>query len=368
MVPDHREEGNYRALIDQSPNAIVVQSEGRVLFVNAAAMALVGATDPAQMVGQSVVKFVHADSLAKAQHRLAELDRTGRVASTTVRITRLDGTSIEVESMSSPVRFGDVEATQAVLRDVTDRFTLERERHARGLAEQNEAQFRLLSEAIPQIVWTATPDGSIDYYNQRWFDYTGLTLKETRGWGWELVLHPDDLELCIDRWRLAYTTGEPYEVEYRFRRASDGAYRWHLGRAMPVRDETGAIVKWFGTCTDIDDQKRPSRRSPRVSRGFGRSSSSPPSARRCSTSTGAPSKATRPMGISGAARSRTCRRVRRSSTIPCLPRRRSRRSCAAHSAGSRSRCRSCSTKADRPRATKSGFAPRCIPCETPLAA
>lgn len=256
MASDLPDEGNYRALIEQSPNAIVVQAEGRVVFVNAAMLALVGATDASQIVGRSVVDLVHADSVADAQRRLAELERTGRVAATTVRISRLDGSTIEVESMSNPVRFGGRDATQAVLRDVTDRLTIERERTARMLAEQHEAQFRLLSEAIPQIVWTATPDGSLDYYNQRWFDYTGLTLEETQGWGWEPVIHPDDLELCGDRWTLAYTTGQPYEVEYRFKRASDGTYRWHLGRAMPVRDEAGAIVKWFGTCTDIDDQKR----------------------------------------------------------------------------------------------------------------
>jgi diguanylate cyclase (GGDEF)-like protein/PAS domain S-box-containing protein len=255
MAEEHAE-ANYRELIDKSPNAIVVQAGGRVLFVNAAALTLVGATDASQMVGHSVVEFVHADSLALAQQRLAELDRSGLVAATTVRIIRLDGTTLEVESMSSPVRFGNHDATQAVLRDVTDRFALERERNARVLAQQSEAQFRLLTEAIPQIVWTANPDGWLDYYNQRWFDYTGLTLEQTQGWGWGAVLHPDDLALCEERWHHAYTSGEPYEVEYRFKRARDGVYRWHLGRAMPVRDETGAIVKWFGTCTDIDDQKR----------------------------------------------------------------------------------------------------------------
>ena len=69
------------------------------------------------------------------------------------------------------------------------------------------------------------------------------------------MLHPDDLQNCVDRWTHAFSTGDPYETEYRFKRAADGAYRWHLGRALPVRDADGAIVKWFGTCTDIHDQK-----------------------------------------------------------------------------------------------------------------
>ena len=114
---------------------------------------------------------------------------------------------------------------------------------------------RVLADALPQIVWTARPDGFLDYYNQQWHDYTGLTLEETQGWGWGAVLHPDDLQNCLDRWSEAVRTGTTYEIQYRFRRA-DGVYRWHLGRALPVRDEAGVLTQWMGTCTDIDDQKR----------------------------------------------------------------------------------------------------------------
>ena len=115
--------------------------------------------------------------------------------------------------------------------------------------------FRFLADAMPQIIWTAKPDGNLDYYNQRWFDYTGLTLEQTKDWGWQPVLHPEDVQNCVERWTHAFTTGSNYEVEYRFKRASDGAYRWHLGRAFPQRDAGGNILKWVGTCTDIQEQK-----------------------------------------------------------------------------------------------------------------
>ena len=151
-----------------------------------------------------------------------------------------------------------------VISDITARkeaeeqrnWALAREQAARREAEASEQLYRVLAEAIPQIVWTARPDGWLDYYNQRWFEYTGLTLEETQGWGWQLALHPDDVEDSVESWKTSVQTGRTYEVEYRFKRASDGAYRWHLGRALPVRDAEGKILKWFGTCTDIDDRQR----------------------------------------------------------------------------------------------------------------
>jgi PAS domain S-box-containing protein len=123
-------------------------------------------------------------------------------------------------------------------------------------AQASEQRYRHLADAMPQMVWTAEPDGLLDYYNQQWFDYTGMTLEQTAGWGWKPVLHPDDLNQCVEIWTNAVATGDDYEVKYRMRRSSDGVYRWHLGRASAVRDGEGQIVKWYGTCTDIDDQQR----------------------------------------------------------------------------------------------------------------
>ena len=120
----------------------------------------------------------------------------------------------------------------------------------------SEEQYHALADAMPQIVWTARPDGDLDYYNQRWFDYTGTTLKETQGRGWEMMLHPDDLQRSVDNWTNAVRTGRTYEDEYRFKRAVDGVFRWHLARAVPVYDVSGQVLKWIGTCTDIEEKKR----------------------------------------------------------------------------------------------------------------
>jgi PAS domain S-box-containing protein len=117
-----------------------------------------------------------------------------------------------------------------------------------------EEQYRFLSESIPQMVWTAWPDGGSDYFNLRWIEFTGRSLEKSLGTQWVDVVHPDDARRCVDRWRAAVREGRIYEIELRLRRR-DGAYRWHLIRAVPMRDDQGALLKWFGTATDIHDQK-----------------------------------------------------------------------------------------------------------------
>ena len=122
--------------------------------------------------------------------------------------------------------------------------------------EESERRFRFLADNIPQLIWTSAPDGNLDYCNQRWHDYSGMSFEQTKDCGWQTIVHPKDLEDCSERWKTALAAGCDYEVEYRLRRAADGAYRWHLARAFPLRDAPGAIVQWVGACTDIEDQKR----------------------------------------------------------------------------------------------------------------
>ncbi|HEV2881467.1 MAG TPA: ATP-binding protein [Pyrinomonadaceae bacterium] len=149
-------------------------------------------------------------------------------------------------------------------REIAERTRAEREREevlareqeARAASEANEQRYRFLAESIPQQVWTAQPDGRLDYVNQRTIEYFSLADSDIVGDSWQRVIHPDDLDGCLERWRKSLSTGEVYEVEFRLRRGSDGDYRWHLARALPMRDAAGRIIRWFGTNTDIDDQKR----------------------------------------------------------------------------------------------------------------
>lgn len=114
---------------------------------------------------------------------------------------------------------------------------------------------RRLADGLPQIVWVARPDGSHEYYNKQWHDYTGLRLEDSTDEAWSALFHPDDRERAQTLWAEALRQGTPYEIEFRIRRLSDGEYRWFLGRSLPYRNANGEILNWFGTCTDIHEQK-----------------------------------------------------------------------------------------------------------------
>ncbi|MEH2114090.1 hybrid sensor histidine kinase/response regulator [Nostoc sp.] len=132
---------------------------------------------------------------------------------------------------------------------------LERQRILEIL-RQSEERYRYLAEAIPQLVWTTKPNGECDFFNQNWCDYTGLTLEQSLGSGWLAALHPDDVQRADKVWSDAVKSRTIYNNEYRFKRASDSSYRWQLARGLPLKDEQGFVVKWFGTCTDIHEQKQ----------------------------------------------------------------------------------------------------------------
>ncbi|NJC06458.1 PAS domain S-box-containing protein [Sphingomonas kaistensis] len=138
--------------------------------------------------------------------------------------------------------------TVAILfTDVTER--VEQEEALR----RSEQELRVRLNAIPQMVWSTLPDGYHDFYNDRWYEFTGTPFGSTDGAGWNGMFHPEDQALAWQTWKESLETGKPYEIEYRLRHHT-GAYRWVLGRALPIRNEAGDIVRWMGTCTDIDDR------------------------------------------------------------------------------------------------------------------
>jgi PAS domain S-box-containing protein len=136
---------------------------------------------------------------------------------------------------------------------------------ARGGLRENDLRFSGLLDAFPHMVWSTLPDGYHDYYNAKWYEFTGVAEGSTDGDGWNAIFHPDDRERAWGLWRQSLETGDPYEIAYRLRHHS-GEYRWTLGRAVPVRGPNGEIVRWMGTCTDIHEQKTQAEQNEILSR------------------------------------------------------------------------------------------------------
>ena len=133
--------------------------------------------------------------------------------------------------------------------DITERKQTE------AVLRKSERELRTIIETIPAFVVSALPDGSVDFLSQSLLDYTGVSREQWLGWGWRHIAHPEDADRVVNKWRLALACGKPLEVEVRYRRA-DGKYRWYLGRQVPLRDDKGKIVKWYGTLHDIEDRKQ----------------------------------------------------------------------------------------------------------------
>ncbi|MCO5168265.1 MAG: PAS domain S-box protein [Planctomycetes bacterium] len=211
---------------------------------------------PREALGPTIESWterIHPDERARVVGGIhAAIDGGQEAWSDEYRFRRSDGSYATFLDRGYIARDADGRAVRMIgsMLDLTGR------RQAEAALRESEARFRRLADAMPQLVWVARPDGHHEYFNQRWYDYSGATPAESEGEGWARLLHPDDRARTLEAWRGCLASGEPYGIEYRFRRGADGAYRWFLGRAEPVRDEAGAVVRWFGTCTEVEELKR----------------------------------------------------------------------------------------------------------------
>jgi PAS domain S-box-containing protein len=246
------------AIVESSDDAIISKNlQGTIMSWNQAAERIFGYTAK-EMVGASILRLIPPGREGEEHEILSKIQRAERIDHYETVRRRKDGRLIDVSVTVSPIKDseGRVVGASKIAHDITEdrRIAAELAQRAAALNE-SEQRYRFLADTVPQIVWTAKPDGKLDYFNQRWFDYSGLTLEETKDWGWKASLHADDQERCIETWTRALATGDDYELEFRIMRA-DKVYRWHLVRAFPMRNEAGEIVQWVGSCTDIDDQRR----------------------------------------------------------------------------------------------------------------
>src|SRR6266850_1358076 len=198
----------------------------------------------------SLAQRVHPGDLAEVKEVINRAFAGATNFEHAYRLLLPDGRVKHVHAIAHTLQ--DASGYREFVGAVTD---ITEQRHAEAVIRQQEAELRNVVDTIPALVWSALPDGSNTYVNKRFVEYSGSSPKQTAGSGWQALIHPDDLERHASKWVEAVATGKPLENEVRSRR-SDGQYRWQLDRGVPLRDEDGNIVKWYGVTTDIEDRKR----------------------------------------------------------------------------------------------------------------
>src|SRR5579862_1109560 len=227
-------------------------SSGALLFVNSRCADYLGlpqdhplrfGTDTGA-AWDSHIPFLHPDDHEEMRRVGSDNLRTGGTAEASCRIRDAQGNYRWFLSRVEPLRAtdGTVQYWIGINLDIEER-------------KRAEQELRDIVDTIPAVVWVARPDGSNAYANRRFVEYSGMVPAQTAGSGWRVAIHPDDLQKHEGRWRASVASGEPHESEVRFRGA-DGEWRWHLDRGLPLRDEEGNIIKWYGVVTDIEDRKR----------------------------------------------------------------------------------------------------------------
>jgi diguanylate cyclase (GGDEF)-like protein/PAS domain S-box-containing protein len=243
-------EEQYRDLFENANDLIYTHDlKGNFTSLNRAGEIITGFSRE-EALRMNIAQVVAPEYLAEARERtMRKLDDGEAPTAYQLEIIAKNGERVLLELSTRLILNNDKPiGVQGIGRDITER------KRAEEALIKSEQQYRFLSEAIMHQVWTAQPNGKLDYANQRTLEYFGLTKEQILDHGWQNCVHPEDLPNCLKKWARSLQTGEYFEVELRMKRA-DGEYRWHLARANAGRDENGEIIKWLGTTTDINDKK-----------------------------------------------------------------------------------------------------------------
>ena len=244
-------EMSWRQIVDNIPGLVATMgATGEVEFLNRQTLEYFGKPHD-DLKNWALSDAVHPDDLPRViQARIKSIEEGG-IYDIEHRCRRADGVYRWFQVRGLPVRDAEdtITAWYLLLTDIDDRKKAE---EALQSAERNLAA---IINTIPTTAWTTRPDGYCDFLNQVWLEYAGMSAEQAEGWGWAEAIHPDDRENLVDEWQLCLDSGTPVDTEARIRRF-DGSYRWFLFRANPLRDESGKIVKWYGTTIDIEDRKQ----------------------------------------------------------------------------------------------------------------
>jgi PAS domain S-box-containing protein len=244
----------FRTMISAVPSLTFEGDvEGNNTFASDQWLSYTGMTAE-ETAGRGFVRAFHPDDAEDVTGRWFAAARSGTLFESRHRLRAADGSYRWFLCRALPAR----DAEGHIVRWAGSLVDIDDWTRAEEALRESEGRFRQLAESLPQLVWTCRADGWCDYFSPQWIAYTGIPEAEQLGFNWLQQLHPDDREPTIAAWNQTVATGEPLDVEYRIRR-NDGAYRWFKGRAVALRDSGAKVVKWFGSNTDIDDQKQAER-------------------------------------------------------------------------------------------------------------
>ncbi|MFL6439195.1 MAG: PAS domain S-box protein [Terriglobales bacterium] len=246
-------EENHRLVLETASDAVLSMDEtGAIRFANPATMRMFG-YDPTELIGKPLTvlmpEFMRNLHDAGFRRYLATGQRHMNWQGTELTGLRKNGEEFPVEVSFGELTRDGQKVFTGFIRDISKRKRAEEKLRA------SERTLRELTETIPQMLWSADVDGAVEYCNQRVLDYTGLSAEQVRGAGWRKSVHPDDIEKMVEAWMAAVSTGEPFQYEFRSLHAADSAYRWCISSAVPLRDQEGRVLKWFGTVVDLHERK-----------------------------------------------------------------------------------------------------------------
>lgn len=247
-----RTEERFRKVFEEGPMGIaLVGLDARIEHVNPRFCEMLGYSEE-EITALGVLGITHPDD-RESDHELRMRLLQGEIPSYAIekRYVRKDGQVIWVHLTASMMHDAQGQPTAVIgmVKDISERKQVE------AALRESEARYRLLTESVPQAVWQTDPEGNVLDCNSHWCEYTGQTPEEAKNDGWSKAIHPGDLERVFHEVKEDLARGEIYECEQRVRRASDGTYRWHLARGVPVKDDKGKLTGWIGSTTDIHDQK-----------------------------------------------------------------------------------------------------------------
>jgi PAS domain S-box-containing protein len=238
-------------LIDSLPDLVwAAQPDGRAELFNSRWCEYTGLALH-EASGRDWQSAIHGEDRPRLLERWRSSLQSGQPSEVQVRLRRCDGAYRWFQFRASPLR----DASGSILKWLACSTDIEDAKRAREALTASERDLRSIVDTIPTTAWTARPDGSCDFLNQRWLDYAGMTVEQALDWGWAEVIHPADRDRIFTQWQSHLAAGTPVETEARMRR-HDGVYRWFLFRANPLRDDDGNICRWYGTNIDIEDRKR----------------------------------------------------------------------------------------------------------------